>query len=70
MSIGFGGTSTGVGRPTTTGWCVRLNGDWSISVVIRRLQDPRGFVREYAREAIEKSDRWYAPEEVRGLPVG
>jgi hypothetical protein len=27
--------------------------------------DPRGFVREYARDAIEKSAQWYAPEEVR-----
>jgi hypothetical protein len=28
-------------------------------------EDPRGFVREYAREAIEKSEEWYAAEEVR-----
>ena len=27
--------------------------------------DPRAFVREYAREAIEKSGEWYAVEEVR-----
>jgi len=27
--------------------------------------DPRGFVREYAREAIEKSEEWYSAEEVR-----
>jgi hypothetical protein len=27
--------------------------------------DPRGFVREYAREAIGKSAEWYAAEEVR-----
>ncbi len=27
--------------------------------------DPRGFVREYAREAIENSEEWYAADEVR-----
>ncbi|HXJ15253.1 MAG TPA: hypothetical protein VNH19_23530, partial [Candidatus Limnocylindrales bacterium] len=27
--------------------------------------DPRGYVREYAHEAIEKSEEWYAREEVR-----
>ena len=29
------------------------------------VNEPRAFVRDYAREAIEKSAEWYAPEEVR-----
>jgi len=36
MSIGYGGMSTGGGLRTTTGWCGRLSGGWSISGGTRR----------------------------------
>ena len=60
-----------------TGWCGRLRGDWSTSEVAsgewqwlveekkQKNDEPRAFVREYAREATAKSEEWYAAEEVR-----
>jgi len=65
MSIGYGAMSTGGGRRDDNRmvrpfeWGLEHIGGDSLGV------DPRGFVREYAREAIEKSEEWYAPDEVR-----
>jgi hypothetical protein len=46
--------------------------EWQVAGTTGKLQaasgkgeDPREFVRKYAREAIEKSEEWYATEEVK-----
>ena len=54
MNIGYDGTSTVDGPRMITGWSGRLSGDLEYINGRAEHDEPREFVREYAREAIEK----------------